>query len=202
MAKITILDEDLKIEAMEDKMLKNPLHSNPHLPELYVAYAKKVKVQEQVRSLKKQIWASQDVLQLDKLKCRKCVLRQLGFVTSDDIVDVKGCVACELSSGDELLLTELIFNGIFNALSLEQCAALLSCFIFDGESKEETKVKAELAAPLCVMQETTRHIARRTVASFKVELMDAVMQWCRGTSFQDIKKGSIIRVFHRLEELF
>ena len=67
---------------------------------------------------------------MEELKCRKRVLRRLGFTSSDDIVDVKGRVACEISSGDELLLTELIFNGAFNTLKPEQCAALLSCFVF------------------------------------------------------------------------
>ncbi|PBK60634.1 DSHCT-domain-containing protein [Armillaria solidipes] len=163
------------------------------------------------------IQASQNALQLDELKSQKRVLRRLGFTTSAEIVDVKRCIACELSSGDELLLTELIFNGVFNTLSLEQYAALLSCFVFDEESN---KVRAELAAPLCVMQEIARRMAKVSkesklpigeegyVAPFKVELMDAVMQWCRGVSFQDIKKltadifeGSIIRVFRRLGEL-
>ena len=34
-------------------------------------------------------------------------------------------------SGDELLLTEMIFNGVFNDLSIQQCVALLSCFVFE-----------------------------------------------------------------------
>lgn len=34
------------------------------------------------------------------------------------------------SSGDELLLTEMIFNGLFNELTVEQATALLSCFVF------------------------------------------------------------------------
>ena len=33
-------------------------------------------------------------------------------------------------SGDELLLTEMIFNGAFNDLAVEQAVALLSCFVF------------------------------------------------------------------------
>lgn len=114
-------------------MFKSPLHSDPRLPELYSVYAKKMAIQERIRSLKKQIQVSQDALQLDELKSRKRVLRRLGFTTSAEIVDVKGRVACELSSGDELLLTELIFNGVFNTLSPEQCAALLNCFVFDEE---------------------------------------------------------------------
>lgn len=34
------------------------------------------------------------------------------------------------ASGDELLLTEMIFNGLFNDLTVEQATALLSCFVF------------------------------------------------------------------------
>lgn len=80
--------------------------------------------------MKKQIQSAHDILQMDELKCRKRVLRRLQFTTSDDVVEMKGRVACEISSGDELLLTEMIFNGVFNTLLPEYCAALLSCFVF------------------------------------------------------------------------
>jgi ATP-dependent RNA helicase DOB1 len=43
---------------------------------------------------------------------------------------MKGRVACEISAGDELLLTEMIFNGVFNDLTVEQTVAMLSCFVF------------------------------------------------------------------------
>ncbi|KAF9042917.1 rRNA-processing arch domain-containing protein [Panaeolus papilionaceus] len=208
-----------KIELLEEKMFQSPLHKDPRLPELYTLYSKKKDTQEAIRNLKKRIQATHDVLQLEELKCRKRVLRRLAFTSSNDIVDMKGRVACEISSGDELLLTELIFNGVFNTLSPEQCAALLSCFVFTEKSEQATKLKEELAAPLRVMQEIARRIAKVSkesklpveedeyVSSFKVELMDAVMQWCRGASFSDICKltdqfeGSVIRVFRRLGEL-
>jgi len=208
-----------KIEMMESKMFSSPLHKDPRLPELYTKYAEKQECQARIRELRKRITATNDVLQLEELKCRKRVLRRLGFTTSADIVDMKGRVACEISSGDELLLTELIFNGVFNSLSPEQCAGLLSCFVFTEKSEQVTKLKEELAAPLRVMQEYARRIAKVSqesklplvedeyVQSFKVELMDAVVQWCRGASFTEICKltdqfeGSVIRVFRRLQEL-
>ena len=68
------------------------------------------------------------------------------------------------------------------------------------QSEQVTKLKEELAAPLRVMQEIARRIAKVSkesklpineddyVKSFKVELMDAVVQWCRGASFSDICK--------------
>ncbi|KAI0946379.1 hypothetical protein AcW1_009854 [Taiwanofungus camphoratus] len=208
-----------KIDVMEGKLVSSPLHKDPRLPELYTSYARKQECQMLIRDLKKRIQATNDILQMEELKCRKRVLRRLGFTTAADIVDMKGRVACEISTGDELLLTELIFNGVFNSLSPEQCAGLLSCFVFAEKSEQVTKLKEELAAPLRVMQEMARRIAKVSkesklaiveedyVKSFKVELMDAVVQWCRGASFADICKltdqfeGSLIRVFRRLQEL-
>jgi ATP-dependent RNA helicase DOB1 len=119
-----------KIATMEKKLFSSRLHTDPRLPKLYSAYAAKQEASDTVRELRKRIQATHDVLQMEELKCRKRVLRRLGFTTAADIVDMKGRVACEISSGDELLLTELVFNGVFNALEPEQCAGLLSCFVF------------------------------------------------------------------------
>ncbi|KAF9809026.1 hypothetical protein IEO21_07624 [Rhodonia placenta] len=208
-----------KMDVMEGKLHSSPMHKDPRLPQLYTQYKHKQECQTRIRELKKRIQATNDVLQMEELKNRKRVLRRLGFTTSADIVDMKGRVACEISTGDELLLTELIFNGVFNPLSPEQSAGLLSCFVFTEKSEQVTKLKEELAAPLRVMQEMARRIAKVSkeskldiseddyVKSFKVELMDAVVQWCRGASFAEICKltdqfeGSLIRVFRRLQEL-
>ena len=71
-----------------------------------------------------------------------------------------------------------------------------------AQSEQVTKLKEELAAPLRVMQEIARRIAKVSkesklpivedeyIQSFKVELMDAVVQWCRGASFTEICKVS------------
>ena len=47
-----------------------------------------------------------------------------------------GRVASEISAGDELLLTELIFNGVFTDMNPGEIAALLSCFVFDEKVSE------------------------------------------------------------------
>lgn len=68
------------------------------------------------------------------------------------------------------------------------------------------RLKEELASPLRVLQETARRIAKVSnesgialveddyVQSFKVEMMDAVLQWCKGAKFADICKASIFVV--------
>ena len=111
-------------------MYSSPLHKDPRLPKLFSLFAEKQEQQSKIRDLKKRIQATKDVMQLEELRHRKRVLRRLGFTTSTDIVDMKGRVACEISTGDEILLTELIFDGAFNSLLPEQCAAVLSCFVF------------------------------------------------------------------------
>ena len=57
-------------------------------------------------------------------------------------------IACDLSSADELLLTEMLFNGLFNDMDASQTAAVLSCFVCDERSNEMPKMSGELSGPL------------------------------------------------------
>ncbi|GAA5881752.1 hypothetical protein JCM16303_006439 [Sporobolomyces ruberrimus] len=219
-----IVDEAFKkllrrIEILESRLLSNPLHTDPNLPTLYDQYSAKETLKLKIRTTKKKIQAAHSVMHLDELRNRTRALRRLGFATNDGVVEQKGRVACEISSGDELLLTEMIFGGVFNDLTPQQCAALLSCFVFDEKSEQTSKLKDELSGPFRVMQEAARRIAKiavesklplveeEYVASFKPELMDAVFSWCNGAKFSEICKmtdvfeGSLIRVFRRLQEL-
>lgn len=119
-----------KISILENKIQTLPITSSSELAEKYDEYDNKVKAIANVRALKKRISSVHDVLQLEELKGRKRVLRRLGFIDDSDVVQMKGRVACEISTGDELLITELIFSGLFNPLTPEQAAALLSVFVF------------------------------------------------------------------------
>ncbi|KAK0521413.1 ATP-dependent RNA helicase mtr4 [Tilletia horrida] len=208
-----------KIDLVEKHLAEAPIAKSKELSELYEAYSQKMDADKACQELKAKIETVQNILQLDELKCRKRVLRRLGFTTADDVVEKKGRVACEISSGDELLLTEMMFNGLFNELTAEQCAALLSCFVFNEKTESKVRLREELQQPLRTMQEMARRIAKVSVESrlpvnedeyvqsFRVELMEAVLMWCRGQKFVDVCKtsdvfeGSIIRAFRRLSEL-
>ncbi|XP_044916661.1 exosome RNA helicase MTR4 isoform X3 [Felis catus] len=186
-----------------------------------VNFSKKsnVKIAIDIKSAKRELKKARTVLQMDELKCRKRVLRRLGFATSSDVIEMKGRVACEISSADELLLTEMMFNGLFNDLSAEQATALLSCFVFQENSSEMPKLTEQLAGPLRQMQECAKRIAKVSaeakleideetyLSSFKPHLMDVVYTWATGATFAhickmtDVFEGSIIRCMRRLEEL-
>ncbi|EOR02115.1 ATP-dependent RNA helicase mtr4 [Wallemia ichthyophaga EXF-994] len=208
-----------RVAILEKKLKENKLYSDERLEGIYASYENKLNLINKVKETKKRIQTTQDVIQLDELKCRKRVLRRLGFTSQADVIEMKGRVACEISTGDELLLTEMIFNGVFNQLSPEQSAAVLSCFVFDEKSEANQTLDNDLKAPLHILQEGARRIAKISlesklsfdeevyVRSFKVELMNVVMEWCKGKSFAhlctltDVFEGSIIRAFRRLQEL-
>ncbi|KAF2100648.1 ATP-dependent RNA helicase DOB1 [Rhizodiscina lignyota] len=208
-----------KIEIFESRLLSNPLHNSPRLATLYNLYATKVELTNKIRNIKKNITKALSIMQLDELKNRKRVLRRLGFINDADVVQIKARVACVISTGDELVLSELLFNRFFNELSPEQCAACLSVFICEENTKEEPTLKEELSKPFREIQAQARVIAKVSVESkvpeiedeyvkkFKHQLMEVVYAWTKGASFAEICKmtdvyeGNIIRLFRRLEEL-
>ena len=51
------------------------------------------------------------------------------FLNRQNVVQLKGCVACEIHS-HEVLLTELLFTNMFSQFEPAEIAALLSCVIF------------------------------------------------------------------------
>ncbi|KAI4950494.1 ATP-dependent RNA helicase mtr4 [Alternaria rosae] len=208
-----------KIEVLESRLLSNPLHNSPRLPELYSQYASKIAIGEKIKNIRKEIANALSVIQLDELKSRKRVLRRLGFIDEADVVQLKARVACEISTGDELVLSELLFNRFFNELTPEQCVACLSCFIFEEKTQEVPALKEELAKPYREIQQQARVIAKMSqeskltvneeeyLKSFKYELMEVVYAWSKGATFAqickmtDVYEGSLIRLFRRLEEL-
>eukprot|EP01100_Stratorugosa_tubuloviscum_P004671 TRINITY_DN2179_c0_g1_i1.p1 TRINITY_DN2179_c0_g1~~TRINITY_DN2179_c0_g1_i1.p1 ORF type:complete len:1067 (-),score=472.48 TRINITY_DN2179_c0_g1_i1:84-3284(-) len=207
-----------KIEALEDKLKSNPKFKNPELAKLCIDYEKKNEFETEIKQLKKQLKDKDSHILKDELSSMKRVLRRLGFTNSENVIEIKGRVACEINALDELVLTEMIFNGLFNNLQLEQITALLSCFAFQEKSHEVVKLREELSGPFQLMQDTARRIGKvaeeskvkinveEYVQSFPADMMEIVYAWTKGAKFIEICKmteifeGTIIRVLRRLEE--
>ena len=154
----------------------------------------------------------------EELQSRSAVLRRLGHIDAAGIVQLKGRAACEIDTGDELLITELMFNGAFSGLSPPVIAALCSCFVPTEKSKG-APLRPELSAALAQLHETAARVAEvqldakmdikvdEYVDSFKPTLMDVVFRWSNGCEFSellrvcDLFEGTIIRAVRRLDEL-
>jgi len=208
-----------KIMTFEKRLKKHSLHNDQDMARLIQDYRSKAEVMSDLTAAKHHLKKSKSLLQMDDLKCMKRVLRRLGYCSTSDVIEVKGRIACELSSADELLLTEMMFNGVFNPLNPPQVASVLSCFVCTEKSTEMPKLTDSLSGPLRTMQDMARKIAKVSkeakleleedeyVERFKPFMMDIVHEWCKGSSFKDIIKmtdmfeGSIIRSMRMLEEL-
>lgn len=65
---------------------------------------------------------------MPEFQIRVEVLKRLQYVSADNTVAVKGRVACEINSGDELVATEMIFaGGHHTALPAVQHAPASGC---------------------------------------------------------------------------
>ncbi|KAM0017735.1 putative RNA helicase [Helianthus debilis subsp. tardiflorus] len=207
-----------QIEKLEQQLLSHPLNKSQDENQIE-CFKRKAEANHEIQQLKTKMRDSQLQKFRDELKNRSRVLKKLGHIDSEGIVQVKGRAACLIDTGDELLVTELMFNGTFNDLDHHQIAALASCFIPGDKSSEQIHLRSELAKPLQQLQDSARRIAEiqhecklevnvdeYVEAVVRPFLMDVIYCWSKGASFSeviqmtDIFEGSIIRLARRLDE--
>lgn len=75
-------------------------------------------------------------------------------------MELKGKVACEISSADELTLTELMFNGVFKDIKVAEMVSLLSCFVWQEKLKDAQKPREDLELLFSQLQDTARRVAK------------------------------------------
>lgn len=86
-----------RITSFEKRLYSHPLSDEPDLMSMYKAYTEKEAVAAKLKVLKQELKTAKSLLQMNDLKCRKRVLRRMGYCTSSDVIELKGRVACELS---------------------------------------------------------------------------------------------------------
>lgn len=187
-------------------------------------YDTKAKLLAEANHFKAQARDSHVVTMREQLRKMKRVLRRLEYVDASGVLATKGRFSCELSTGDELVLTNMVFEGVFNELTVDQAVGLLSCFVHREASKDNTpgsnpRIRGDMQASFRLLQTAARDVAKISlealltmdeeeyVSSFNPGLVDVAYAWSSGSKFIDICKltdvfeGSIIRVLRRLEEL-
>lgn len=151
------------------------------------------------------------------------VLQSLGFIDKNQNVVLKGRVACEVNSGWELIITELVLDNFLGDFEPEEIVALLSCFVYEGKTNEEEEppitprlekgktrildiaeklMKVYAEHQVLLTSEEEEFLERKRFA-----LVNVVYEWARGLSFNEIMQmsveaeGTIVRVITRLDEI-
>ncbi|OJJ46626.1 hypothetical protein ASPZODRAFT_152081 [Penicilliopsis zonata CBS 506.65] len=177
-------------------------------------------VKENINQLK-QLMSDQNLQLLPDYEQRIFVLKELGFIDDHSRVQLKGKVACEIHSADELVLTELILENVLAEFEPEEIVALLSAFVF----QEKTENVPTLTPRLEKGKEAIIRISDK-VNDFQVlhqviqssedqndfaskprfGLAEVVYEWAKGMSFNritdltDVMEGTIVRTVSRLDE--
>eukprot|EP00850_Spirogloea_muscicola_P022162 SM000280S10717 [mRNA] locus=s280:13847:18973:+ [translate_table: standard] len=226
------------IEKEEAELIAHPLFKAEREQQQHEAFQRKAELKSEAQRLRLQMKDSQargysnhlealdgaaGAEQLAKFRSelhnRSRVLKKLGHINGEGVVQLKGRAACHIDTADELLITELMFEGAFSELDCHQIVAVVSCFLPVEKSNEQVKLKNELQRPLALLKETARHLAEiqreekleidveEYVEHFQPVLMDIIYSWSKGAKFAelcemtDLFEGSIIRAGRRLDEL-
>eukprot|EP00834_Sanchytrium_tribonematis_P001187 NODE_27_length_39007_cov_1.590650.p2 type:complete len:1008 gc:universal NODE_27_length_39007_cov_1.590650:28023-31046(+) len=220
-----IEDQEFQVKYESYKNCRNSLLNNSIilnkdiLKSKFIEYKIKLDVAKEVLNLEAQIKEAKAIITLDEHNSHMQLLKKLSYLDSNDVILMKGRVACEISAGDAVLMTELIFDGFFNEMEEEVIVAILSCVVFSEKYDDMVPLPKELVQVLDTFQEMVKTLAKESsecgleidisecLSPYRTELIPVAYSWSQGTSFVDICKmtdvyeGSIVRMFRRLDEL-
>ncbi|KAF9583911.1 hypothetical protein BGW38_008142 [Lunasporangiospora selenospora] len=150
---------------------------------------------------------------------RVAILKELNYLDPENsTVQLKGRVACEINTADELILTELILDNMLSEFEPEEIVALLSCFVCQEKNASEPVLTPQLAKGKAMilgietrMAEVQQLNGLETAtapgtSALRFGLAEAVYEWARGMTFKqiteltDVQEGAIVRTIHRLDE--
>jgi len=169
----------------------------------------------------RQSLSDQNLQLLPDYEQRIQVLKDLSFIDEGSRIQLKGKVACEVHSGDELVLTELILENVLADYEPAEIAALLSAFVFQEKTdsvpvltnnlQRGMKTIIDISEKVNAVQ-TLHQVIQSSEESNdfaskpRFGLMEVVYEWARGMSFKnitgltDVLEGTIVRTINRLDE--
>lgn len=168
-----------------------------------------------------QLMSDQNLQLLPDYEQRIQVLKRLGFIDENSRVELKGKVACEVHTADELVLTELVLENVLADYEPEEIVALLSAFVFQEKTDVEPTLTANLERGRDKIIEISEHVnqiqtfyqvilsaddSNDFVSRPKFGMVEVVYEWAKGMSFNritdltDVMEGTVVRVITRLDE--
>lgn len=120
------------------------------------------------------------------------VLQEVGCIDTELVVQLKGRVACELNSCDELIATECLFDNQLGDLDPAEAVALLSSLVFQQKDASEPMLTERLEQAKDMLYNTAirlGHVQKSfdlsldpedyARANLKFGLMEVVYEWAK-----------------------
>ena len=149
------------------------------------------------------------------------LLKHLNYVTSDNVLMLKGRVCIEINSCHEVFATELLFSGIFDDLHPAECASLCSTLVAGNTTMRDFDI---ITPPnLEETFEAVHKLARKLfdefcnfgipvenswiAYNFNPVLANQVLEWAIGQPFKeimgttDVPEGNVVRLINMVNEV-
>ncbi|WUR04085.1 ATP-dependent RNA helicase SKI2-like [Vairimorpha necatrix] len=198
-----------KLKESYDHLTKLKCMNCEHFVEHYVNTVQFLSAQEEIARIKLK-YSINNLDMIDEYNNRIKFLVKNNFF--DEHVTLKGRVAAEIRTVNEILSTEMIFDNEFKNFSPEIIVSLFSSMIFEEEI-DEFKYSDELdegvSRLLYHFEKLSKDIDDFFIPPFKLlnfSIMQAVLDWCHKESLQSIvnkyqiSEGSFVRLILRLDE--
>lgn len=213
----TLIDERSKFAALAQD--RDCIHC-PDFPKHFAMAHDQWIIKEKIDSIR-HMMSDQNLQLLPDYEQRISVLKDLGFIDENSRVELKGKVACEIHSADELVLTELVLENVLSEYEPEEIVALLSSFVFQEKTESTPNITPALEQgieTIIKISEKVNHyqVLHQVILSSddsndfvsrpRFGLVEVVYEWARGMPFSritdltDVLEGTIVRVITRLDE--
>ncbi|XP_035476382.1 helicase SKI2W [Scophthalmus maximus] len=214
---VDVVEDSMRLRVLKESLQDFTCIHSPTFAEQFARVTERMSVQEELDRLLFLV-SDQSLSLLPEYHQRIKVLQSLQYVDSSGAVQLKGRVACQISS-HELLLTELLFENALSPLAPEESAALLSCLVFTQKTQVEPHITNTLQEGIDRVLSVAKRIgelqrecgipqtAEEFVGQFKFGLTEVVYCWARGMPFAeiaqltDVQEGTVVRCIQRLDEV-
>eukprot|EP00915_Cephaloidophora_sp_WS-2016_P003631 GHVH01004892.1.p1 GENE.GHVH01004892.1~~GHVH01004892.1.p1 ORF type:complete len:1022 (+),score=189.18 GHVH01004892.1:26-3091(+) len=218
-----------KLKESEKEASAHRLHHHESASSLVKWLETKKSKRVEFSSVKKKISELRSNILEEELSARLRVLQDLEYIDTCGILTTKGRIACNISTADELVVTEMLLNGHFSDMTPSEACAVLTALLFDESKQGQDKDEVIMNPRVAEFYETLKSVASEVTAiSVKARmpeevckkiceavdpmLVDFTYEWATGErpfnelieQYGEKKKlyeGTIVRVVRRLEEL-
>jgi antiviral helicase SKI2 len=221
---------DLKINAFDfavpykrkktllQSMLVSPCANCPKIHEQYAKIDRKERIKRGLDMIRNALSDSNLAL-MPEFDKRILVLQTLRYIDKERTVQLKGRVACEVNSCDELIVTEMIFENFFTALTAEECCSVLSCLLCQDKTEEQPTLTERLITAKENLIQLTMGLGQVQMqcglemtpldyrdTSLNFGMMQVAYEWALGVPFEEIAKlttiaeGSIVRSINQIDQ--
>nr|GLL30960.1 DExH-box ATP-dependent RNA helicase DExH11 isoform X2 [Ipomoea trifida] len=215
---VDLVEAYYKWSNLLQKMAQNKCHGCVKLDENIKLAGEMKRHKEELERLEFQM-SDEALQQMPDFLGRIDVLKEIGCIDADLVVQIKGRVACEMNSGEELICTECLFENQMDDLEPEEAVAIMSAFVFQQKESKAPSLTPKLAQARKRLYDTAIRLGELQ-AQFKLQiepreyaeenlkfgLVEVVYEWAKGTPFADIceltdvPEGVIVRTIVRLDE--